>query len=458
MPEVDISGAVAHLRSSFDSYRTRDIGWRLEQLRCLKTMVLEREADIFAALKQDLGKSTFESWVTETGFVVSDIDYAIKRLRAWMKPQKVSTPLINQPGSSAVHREPLGVILIIGAWNYPFQLVMSPLVGAIAAGNCTVVKPSEVSAETSAVVVRGICDYLDQDAIRVIEGGVPETTALLKERFDHIFYTGGRNVGRIVMEAAAKHLTPVTLELGGKNPCIVDCNVNLAVAARRIVWGKFLNAGQTCVAPDYVLVHEKVEPEFLDRMKSAVQQFYGANPKDSLDYPRIINERHFKRLKDLLDCGEVVTGGETDRGERYIAPTILRDVPPNSPVMDDEIFGPILPVLTVSHVDEAISFINARPKPLALYIFSQDKRLQQRVLQRTSSGGVCVNDVVVHVAVPELPFGGVGASGTGAYHGRASFETFSHRKSVLRKSMRVDLPVRYPPYSVSKLKWIKRLL
>ncbi len=457
MPKVDIPGVVAHLRSSFDCYRTRDIAWRREQLRRLKRMVLEREADIFAALKEDLGKSTFESWVTETGFVISNIDYAIKRLRAWMKPEKVTTPLINQPGSSAVHREPLGVVLIIGAWNYPFQLVMSPLVGAIAAGNCVIVKPSEVSVNTSAVVAKGICDYLDPEGIRVIEGGVPETTALLKESFDHIFYTGGHNVGRIVMEAAAKHLTPVTLELGGKNPCIVDCNVNQAVAARRIVWGKFLNAGQTCVAPDYVLVHEKVETEFLDRMKSTVQQFYRANPKNSPDYPRIINQKHFNRLAALLDCGEVVTGGETDSSERYIAPTILRDVPVHSPVMDDEIFGPILPVLTVSHVDEAVSFINARPKPLALYIFSQDKRLQQRVLQRISSGGVCVNDVVVHVAVPELPFGGVGPSGMGAYHGRASFETFSHRKSVLSKSTRMDLPVRYPPYSESKLKWIKRL-
>ncbi len=458
MNNHDMSGLVAGLRSTFNAGRTRPLSWRREQLGRLKAMIADLEGELFAALEEDLGKPGFESWLGETGFVTSEIDYAVKRVGFWMKPRWVRTSMLNQPGSSYVHPEPLGVALIIGAWNYPFLISILPLVGAIAAGNCAVVKPSEVSANTSAVIARGVRDYLDGDAIRVVEGGVPETTALLKEQFDHIFYTGGGIVGRIVMEAAARNLTPVTLELGGKSPCLVDRGVDLKVAARRIAWGRFLNAGQTCVSPDYVLAHEEIEEELLDHLKSALRRFYGADPRQSPDYARIINEMHFGRLEALLGSGEVVTGGQTDASDLYIAPTILRNVVPDSPVMAEEIFGPILPVLAVPGIEAAISFVNARPRPLALYLFSSDEGTKKRIIERTSSGSVCINDVVVHLLEPELPFGGVGHSGMGEYTGRASFETFSHRKSVLKKSLRFDVPLRYPPYNNSKLKWLKRLV
>ncbi len=329
--------------------------------------------------------------------------------------------------------------------------------GAIAAGNTAVVKPSEVSAATSAIIARLVPKYLDRDAVAVIEGGVPETTALLAQRFDHIFYTGNGTVGRVVMKAAAEHLTPVTLELGGKSPCIVDEDVDLDVAARRIVWGKFFNAGQTCVAPDYLLVHERVKPRLIDKLRQMVTEFYGDDPKQSRDYGRIINERHHARLSKLLASGKPVLGGQTDEQARYIAPTVLEDVSPDAPIMQEEIFGPILPVLTVPNVESAIEFVNRRDKPLALYVFTNDKQTAERVIERTSSGGACVNDCVSHLVPPELPFGGVGPSGMGAYHGKAGFDTFTHKKSVLDKATKLDAPLRYPPYADQKLKWVKRL-
>ena len=421
-------------------------------------MMVEREDVFLDALRADMNKPRFEGWIGETGFVVTEIDYMLKRLRRWMKPERVRAPIAVQPGRATVVREPVGVALIVGPWNYPLQLVLSPLAGAISAGNCAVIKPSEVTAASSAALAEWIPKYLDSSAIEVVEGGVAETQAILAERFDYIFYTGGGAVGRIVMEAAAKHLTPVTLELGGKSPCYVDADVDLDVAAKRIVWGKFFNAGQTCVAPDYVLAHADVERRLLDRIRETVRAFYGPDPKESRDFARIVNERHFRRLSALLDEGEVVTGGETDADSRYIAPTVLRGVRPDAKVMEDEIFGPILPVLTVRSPEEAVRFINARPKPLALYVFSRDAGTVKRIVDRTSSGGVCVNDTVTHLACPELPFGGVGASGMGAYHGRASFETFSHRKSVLDKSTRLDPPLRYPPYDADKEKWARRLV
>jgi aldehyde dehydrogenase (NAD+) len=355
-------------------------------------------------------------------------------------------------------REPLGVVLVISPWNYPVQLLLSPLVGAIAAGNCAVLKPSEVTPNVSDVIGRLVPKYLDPDAITVVQGGVDETTAVLRERFDHILYTGNGAVARHVMEAAAKHLTPITLELGGKSPCIVDKDVDLMVAARRIAWGKFLNAGQTCVAPDYVLVHESRERDLIDALKKAVHEFYGDDPKRTPDYGRIVNERHHRRLAVLLKDGEVALGGQADEADRYIAPTILRNVPTNAPVMADEIFGPILPVLTVRSIDEAVTFVNARPKPLALYVFTKDPKVGEDVLARTSSGGACVNATIWHLANPNLPFGGVGPSGMGAYHGRDSFETFSHRKAVVTKSTRIDPKLAYPPYTRLKTEILKRLL
>jgi aldehyde dehydrogenase (NAD+) len=370
----------------------------------------------------------------------------------------VAAPVAVQPARARIVREPLGVVLVIAPWNYPVQLALVPLIGALAGGNCVVLKPSEVAPATSAVLARLIPRYLDPECVAVVEGGVPETTALLAERFDHVFYTGNGTVGRIVMEAAAKHLTPVTLELGGKSPCLVDSEVDLDVAARRIVWGKFFNAGQTCVAPDYALVPAALEKPLLERMKQVLVDFYGADPEKSPDFGRIVNGRHHARLTALLGAGEVVVGGRHDAASRYLAPTILRAVPPDAPVMQNEIFGPILPVLTVRDLDEAIAFVNAREKPLALYVFTRDRRAAKRVLAETSSGAVTVNDCITHMVPHGLPFGGVGPSGMGAYHGPHSFHTFTHAKAVLDRATFVDPPVRYPPYTPAKHKWIKRLL
>jgi aldehyde dehydrogenase (NAD+) len=349
-------------------------------------------------------------------------------------------------------------VLIIAPWNYPFQTAVLPLVGALGAGNCVVLKPSEVAPHTSAVIAKWIPKYLDTDTVQVVEGGVPETTELLRQKWDHIFYTGNGTVGRIVMEAASKHLTPVTLELGGKSPTIVDETADLDGAAKRIVYGKFFNAGQTCVAPDYVLVDERVHDALLNRMVSAVREFYGDDPKQSPDFARIINDRHHARLARLLDGADVATGGETDASERYIAPTILKNVKEDDEVMKEEIFGPILPVISVPSVRAAVAFINRQPKPLALYCFSTNKEAQEAVIEGTSAGGTTINHVWLHVGVPTLPFGGVGESGMGAYHGRHSFEAFSHQRGVLRKSTLKDPPLMFPPYAPWKQRLLKRIL
>ena len=349
-------------------------------------------------------------------------------------------------------------MLVIAPWNYPVQLALAPMVGAIAAGNAVVLKPSEVAAATSGALAQLIPEYLDHDAIAVVEGAVSETKALLDERFDHIFYTGNGRVGRVVMEAASRHLTPVTLELGGKSPAIVDGSANLEVAARRIAWGKFLNAGQTCIAPDYVLVSRDAHDRLIELIRRAVFDFYGNDPKASPDYARIINDNHFKRLVQLLDSGTAVVGGESDPATRYLAPTVLRDVAADAPVMQEEIFGPVLPVVPVDDADEAIAFVNAHDKPLALYVFAGDKAVANRVVERTSSGGACVNATLYHVAVPNLPFGGVGESGVGAYHGKASFDVFSHWKPVLKKSTRPDPDLAYPPYTDKKERLVRRFL
>ena len=449
---------VASLRASFEGGRTRSLEWRLRQLDGIRRMTSEHQGEILAALHDDVGKPEQEAFVAEVHYTLSELALVRKNLRRWTRPERVPTPMFAMPGKSRIVREPLGVVLIIGPWNYPFQLVVGPLVGAVAAGNCAVVKPSEVAPATSALVARLVREYLDGDCIRVVEGGVPETSALLVERFDHIFYTGNGAVGRVVMEAAAKHLTPVTLELGGKSPCIVDRSADLDVAAKRIAWGKFYNAGQTCVAPDYILAHEAVHDELVDRLKSTIRSFYGADPKKSPDFARVVNERHHRRLMKLVGSGKAVAGGEADESSRYLAPTVLVDVPPDSPAMSEEIFGPILPVIRVRGVQEAIAFVNARPKPLALYVFAGDRYVQRQVIERTSSGGATINHAWLHLAVPGLPFGGVGESGMGAYHGRTTFETFSHRKSVLTKPTSVDPALMYPPYTESKAKWIRRLL
>jgi aldehyde dehydrogenase (NAD+) len=455
---MEIPEIVAGLRAAFASGRTRPIRWRLEQLAALARMVTEREAEIEAALAADLGKPALEAYTTEIAFTLAEIRLARRGLKRWMKPERAAVPLALKPGKGRIVKEPYGVALIIAPWNYPFGLVTAPLIGALAAGNCVLVKPSEVAPATSALLARLVPEYLDRDCVRVVEGGVPETTALLAERWDTIFYTGNGAVGRIVMAAAARHLTPVTLELGGKSPVIVDDQIDLAVTARRIAWGKFVNAGQTCVAPDYVLAHASIYEALLEALRATVREFYGDDPKASPDFARIVNARHHQRLCQLLGSGQPVCGGEHDEATRYLAPTILRDVPADAPVMAEEIFGPILPVLKVASVEEAIDFVNARDKPLALYVYTRRKRLADEVIARTSSGGVTVNHAFVHLACPALPFGGVGESGLGAYHGRMSFDAFSHRKAVLHKPFAIDPKLVYPPYDEKKRRWVRRLM
>ena len=456
--KLDAPALVARLRATFASGRTRPLDWRRSQLKALRALLTERESELLDALSTDLGKPRLEAWATDIGFVINEIDHAIKHLRRWTKPARVRTPMATKPSKARVVREPLGLVLIIAPWNYPVQLALSPLVGAIAAGNVAVLKPSEVAPATSAVLARLLPEYLDPDAVAVVEGAVPETQALLAQRWDHIFYTGNGRVGRVVMEAATPHLTPVTLELGGKSPAIIDASANLEVAARRIAWGKFLNAGQTCIAPDYVLVARGLEDRFIELLRRCVFDFYGQDPKASPDFARIVNGAHFERLVKLLDSGTPAVGGDYDATTRYIAPTVLRDVTSESPVMQDEIFGPILPVIPIADAEEAVAFVNAREKPLALYVFASDASVVRTVLEGTSSGGACVNATLFNVAVAELPVGGVGESGMGAYHGKASFDVFSHAKSVLKRSTRPDPALAYPPYTESKEKLMRRFL
>ena len=444
------------LRATFRSGRTKDLAWRRRQLERLIALMRENEERIFEALTQDMGKPREEAYGAEIGTVVGETEYTLKRLHKWTKPEKVRTNLINLPGSSWIQREPLGVVLVIAPWNYPIQLALLPLMGALAAGNCVVLKPSEITTHSAALMAELIPNYLDPQAVTVVEGGVPETTELLEHRFDHVFFTGSTRVGQIVMQAAAKHLTPVTLELGGKSPTLVDEDVDLEVAARRIAWGKFFNAGQTCLAPDYVLVHGKREQELVEALKQAVTGFYGEDPKASKDFARIVSANHHQRLVGLLEGQTVACGGVHDADTRYLAPTVLRDVDPASPIMQEEIFGPILPVLRVDDMQQAIEFVTARPRPLGLYVFSRSKATVDMALQQISAGGVSVNDTMAHFTVPELPFGGVGQSGMGAYHGKHSFEAFSHRKAVIKKATFVDPALRYPPYS--GLKWLRRLI
>ena len=451
-----IPEALVQQRRFFASGQTKPIEFRLAQLAKLKQGIIDRQADIVAAVKADLGRPEFEAYF-EIG-TLSEINLAMKKLKTWMKPKRVKSTLENFPSSAWIQPEPLGVVLFIGPWNYPFQLMVSPLVGAIAAGNCAILKPSEHAPNTAKVVTELMADTFDPSYVTVFEGDASVSQQLLAEKFDHIFFTGGTAIGRIIMAAAAKHLTPVTLELGGKSPCIIDADINLDHAAKRIAWGKFINAGQTCIAPDYLLIDRTVKAAFLEKLTAAIREFFGEEAAQSPDLSRIINQRQFDRLTALLDSGTTIVGGQTDASSRYIAPTVLDNVTWESPVMEDEIFGPILPVLTYDRLDDAIAQINARPKPLALYLFSRDQAKQQQVLTETSSGGVCLNDTVLHIGVPGLPFGGVGQSGMGSYHGKASFDTFSHYKSILKKTFWFDLDWRYAPYKASKLAQIKKLV
>ena len=453
---LPIPQTLAQQRVFFASGQTKSIDFRLAQLAKLKQAIIERQRAIVEAAKADLGRPEFEAYFEIA--TLSEINLAIKKLKTWMKPRRVKTTLENFPSSAWVQPDPLGVVLIIGPWNYPFQLMVSPLVGAIAAGNCAILKPSEHAPHTAQVVADLIADTFDPAYISLFQGDADVSQQLLAEKFDHIFFTGGTAIGRIVMAAAAKHLTPVTLELGGKSPCIIDADINLDHAAKRIAWGKFINAGQTCIAPDYVLIDRAIKDSFLAKLTATIRDFFGDDPSQSPDLSRIIIQRQVDRLSGLLDSGTFLICGQTVRQTRYMAPTVLDGVTWDSPVMQAEIFGPILPVLTYDRFDQAIAQINARPKPLALYLFTRDQAKQQQVLTDTSSGGVCLNDTVLHIGVPGLPFGGVGQSGMGSYHGKATFDTFSHQKSVLKKTFWFDLDWRYAPYKPAKLAQIKKLV
>lgn len=455
MPKIQT--IITEQKAFFNTGQTRDAGFRKAQLEILQRAVTANRSQILDALQQDLAKSAYEGYLTEVGIVLDEIRFIKKRLSKWAKARRVRTRLLQFPGASYIYAEPYGVALIISPWNYPFQLVIGPLIGSMAAGNCSVVKPSEYAPRTARVLSEIISANYDPNYIAVVEGEAAVSRALLDETFDYIFFTGSAAVGKAVMQAAARHLTPVTLELGGKSPCIVDRDVNLDVTAKRICSGKFINAGQTCIAPDYLLVHQEIKAALLDRMKIFIHEFYGPDPQQNTDYPRIVNEKHFLRLTELMTAGNMITGGRTDRRSLYIAPTIIDDIAWDDPIMQAEIFGPLLPVLAYTDLSDAVARVKALPRPLALYYFSNSRQNGRKIVNDVSFGGGCINDTLLHFANPYLPFGGTGSSGIGSYHGKKSFETFSHHKSILKRSFRLDAPLRYPPYG-NKLKILKKIM
>ncbi len=455
----DQSRIRAALAESYASGSTRPLDWRIAQLRGVDAMLVDNERQFLDALKADLGKGDAEGLTTEIAFVRAEVAHMIRNLPKWTRREKVHTPWLLWPGRSSIIREPLGVLLVIGSWNMPIPVLLGPVVAALAAGNAVAMKPSELAPATSALIAELVPHYLDPRAVAVVEGGIAETTALLAERWDHIFYTGSGSVGRIVAAAAAQHLTPVTLELGGKSPAYVAADADLTVTARRLAWAKWMNAGQVCVSPDFLLADAAIVAPLVEALKVALGNFYGNSPSTSADYGRIVNHRHFDRVVGLMarHGGHVALGGDYDRATRYIDPTIVVDPDANSALMQEEIFGPVLPVVTVSGSDAAIAHINRGPKPLALHVFSSRPSTVGRFERETSSGALVGNDAIVNHRIHGLPFGGVGDSGHGAYHGRAGFETFSHRKAVFRRSTWLDAALRYPPHTPARLKALRRL-
>ncbi|XP_030758702.1 aldehyde dehydrogenase, dimeric NADP-preferring-like [Sitophilus oryzae] len=456
------SEIVAVLRNSFKSGKTLSLEYRIKQLKNLHRMYTEKEKEILTAMYKDLRKSKMEAVVTELDILINDIKNTLYNIRQWHKNEYVHKDIANLLDTAYIQKDPYGVALVIGSWNYPLQLLLLPVQGAIAAGNCVLLKPSEVSQFTAKLLAEIIPQYLDPDCYRVYNGGPEETTEALKEKFDIIFYTGSSAVGKIIHSAANKNLTPTILELGGKSPCYIDNSVNLKRAVRRIIWGKFLNVGQTCVAPDYILCTTDVQNKFIELAKEVITEYFGKNPKESPDLGRIISDKHFQRLTALLKDGNVAVGGEYDANEKYIAPTILINAKINSAVLNEEIFGPILPIVNIDDTVDAIQYINSREKPLALYIFSDNKNDVELILKNTSSGSVCVNDTIMQLTVDTLPFGGVGNSGMGSYHGKFSFDAFSHKKSVLYKDLGFIgeklSEARYPPYSPGKMAYLRFML
>jgi aldehyde dehydrogenase (NAD+) len=453
---LDTAGLVSDLRHVFGSGRTRGLSWRLEQLRGIERLCNEREPEVVAALAEDLGRPALDAWLGDIASTKAEAAYARKHLKKWMRRSRVSLPLNQLPGRGWVQYDPLGVVLVIGPWNYPLYLSLAPLVCAVAAGNCAVVKPSELAPATSAVLARLVPEYLDPTAIRVVEGDAPVTQDLLAQGFDHALFTGGTEVGKKIMAAAAPTLTPVTLELGGKSPVIVAADADIDVAARRIAWVKLLNSGQTCIAPDYVLAERSIADELVDKIAANVREFRSAETDPSM---RIVNQRQFDRLVSLIGAtdGKVATGGGFDSSALRIEPTVIVDPSPTDAVMADEIFGPILPVLTIDSLDSAADFVNGKPKPLALYLFTNSQLVAQALIDRIPSGGAVVNHIAMHCMVPQLPFGGIGASGMGAYHGRWGFEAMSHRRAVLAKRSRPDLRAVYPPYTERTIKIMRKM-
>ncbi|MGL4369305.1 MAG: aldehyde dehydrogenase [Spirochaetota bacterium] len=431
---------------------TKDIPFRIRQLKKLKSAVKANETRILDALKDDLGKSATEAYMTEIGIVYAEIDHQIKGIKKWGSPRRVRNNLINMDARCYINPEPFGVVLIMAPWNYPFQLVMAPLAGAIAAGNCAVIKPADYSQKTSEVMRDIIEAAFSPEYISVFLGNRAVNQALLEERYDLICFTGSPSLGKYVMEKASRFLTPVILELGGKSPCIIDADADIRIAARRLAFGKFTNAGQTCISPDYVYVHKSVKDKLIEALKSELKNFFGDNPEESPDFGRIINDRQYGRLKALLSTGTAVLGGTCNDAKRYIAPTIFDNVHVDDPIMQEEIFGPILPIMTFSGIDEVVRFVNSREKPLALYYFSQNRKKQREITRRTTSGGMCINDTLMHITNPHLPFGGVGNSGMGRYHGKFSFDTFSNLRAVVARGTLIDFPVRYAPFKPWVLK------
>ena len=446
---TDFASLVSGQREFFKAGKTRPAAWRIEQLNAIKTMIDESRDDMYDALWHDLRRNKTDADLMDVDFNIREAEYALKHLHHWMEPERIHTPLLMEPGHVRVRRDPLGVTLIIGAWNEPYMLTLAPLVAAIAAGNTAVLKPSEISEAVAAQTAEMVPKYLDPEAVAVAEGGIPETTALLDEKWDLIFFTGSPPVGKIVHQAAAKNLTPAVLELGGKSPTIVHSSAHIKTAARRIAYGRFMNSGHICTAPDHVLVWPEVKDELVAELKQAISDFYGDDPKQSPDYGRVINKRNYDRLAAFLEAGNgtLAAGGETDPDELYIAPTVLVDVPVEAPIMQDEVFGPILPVLEIDSEQAVIDWVNERPRPLGLYVFTEDGDVAERIFEATNSGDACVNDCAVHPLVPELPFGGVGNSGMGKYHGHWGFQAFTNARGVLYHSSLIDPGVKYPPYS-----------
>jgi aldehyde dehydrogenase (NAD+) len=454
---MDIEKIVQTQRDFFKTQATKNVAYRISVLKNLQSTIQKNQQQIYAALKADLNKSEFEAHMTEVGLVLDETHFLVKNTSKWAKKKSRATPLSIFPASSYEIAEPYGVVLVMSPWNYPFQLSMEPLVGAIAAGNCVVLKPSAYALETSKILAKLIADVFPPEYICVIQGGRKENQDLLQQRFDYIFFTGSVSVGKFVMESAAKHLTPITLELGGKSPCIVDQTANLKIAARRIAFGKLINAGQTCVAPDYLFAHEIIKDQLVDAIKKEISEFYGSNPLESMHYPKIINQKQFDRLNGLLEGQKILLGGVSNGGMQ-IDPTLLDDVDPTSPVMNEEIFGPILPIMTYTDIDEVINFVTEREKPLALYLFTGDAAIEKKVLGAISFGGGCINDTIVHVATSKMGFGGVGQSGMGRYHGKYSFDTFSHLKSIVKNPTWVDISLRYLPPTDLKRKLLNIFL